>query len=118
MFERHQHSRSGTLFAVVVQHVEPLETRRLLSGVTLVTHGFNSNANDWVTAMGDQIAAQSGPLATQPLYKIKIDDNAAGGAFEVSSVQQLGAAAGQWADDEIVVLLDWSDVAGTLPFGG
>jgi hypothetical protein len=97
--------------------VELLESRRLFAGVTLVTHGFNSNASDWVTAMGNAIAAQSGPLADQPRYKLTVDNNAAGGAYE-ASVAQLGPPPAGWGSDEIIVLLDWSDVAGALPPNG
>jgi hypothetical protein len=96
---------------------QSLEPRRLFAGVTIVTHGFNSNASDWVTAMGNAIAAQSGNLADQPRYMLKVDDNAPGGAME-TSVTQLGPPPANWGSGEIVVLLDWSDLAGTLPFGG
>ena len=98
--------------------VEPLECRRLLAGVTIVTHGFNSGVDDWVTAMGNAVAAQSGTLATQPRYKMTVtDEGASGGPLTVGSTR-LGPAPAQWGSSEIVVLLDWSDVAGTLPPDG
>ena len=36
--------------------IEFLESRRLLAGVTLITHGFNGSADGWVTTMGNAIA--------------------------------------------------------------
>src|SRR6185369_3738758 len=71
----------------------------------------------WVTAMGNLIAQQSGTLATQPIYKLTVNNNGTGGAYQ-ASVTQLGASPANWADEEIVVLLDWSDVAGNLPPNG
>ena len=38
-------------------HVEELEHRLLLNGVTLITHGFNDNASGWVAAMANAVAA-------------------------------------------------------------
>jgi hypothetical protein len=97
--------------------VQTLEARRFLAGVTLIAHGYGGNVNDWVTAMGNAIAAQSGTLANQPRYLMSVTDPGHdGGPLSVAS-SRLGAAPANWGSDEIIVLLDWSDVAGSFPFG-
>jgi hypothetical protein len=96
--------------------VELLEARQLLTGVTLITHGFNSNANGWVTQMGNQIAQMSGALSAQPIYKMVVDDAANNGNLTVTT-QRLGPTLADASSREIIVLLDWSDMAGKL-FGG
>jgi hypothetical protein len=99
-------------------NMESLEPRRLFTGVTLITHGLGGSASDWVTQMGNAIAAQSGPLASQPRYLMTAQDSGHdGGPITVTSTR-LGPAPADWGSDEIIVLLDWSDIAGSLPFGG
>ena len=97
---------------------EVLEPRQLFTGVTLITHGFGGSAADWVTAMGNAIAQQSGTLASQPRYLMTVTDPGHdNGPLDVVSTR-LGPAAANWASNEIILLLDWSDVAGSFPFGG
>ncbi|MEO6434134.1 MAG: hypothetical protein ABIP55_00005, partial [Tepidisphaeraceae bacterium] len=101
----------------MVEKIEPLEPRRLLAGVTLITHGFNGSTGDWVTTMGSAVALFGGALANQPRYLMTVTDPGHdGGALSVASTR-LGAAPASWANADIVVLLDWSDIAGS-PFGG
>ncbi|MEA2708921.1 MAG: hypothetical protein QOF78_1522 [Phycisphaerales bacterium] len=99
--------------------VETLERRALFTGVTLVTHGFGGSADDWVTAMGNLIAQQSGPLASQPRYRMTVTDTGtSGGPITVTSTRVTGAPApAQWGSREIIVLLDWSALAGSLTGG-
>ena len=97
---------------------EPLEPRQLLTGVTIITHGFGGSAGDWVTSMGNLFAQQTGLLANQPRYLMTVTDvGHDGGPLTVAS-SALGPAAPSWGSTEIIVLLDWSDVAGSFPFGG
>src|SRR4051812_33042779 len=51
---------------------EPLEGRVMLSGVTLITHGFGSGITDWVGTMASAIAAMRPGNAT--IYAIKATD--------------------------------------------
>ncbi|MEA1952375.1 MAG: hypothetical protein U9N87_13425, partial [Planctomycetota bacterium] len=37
---------------------EPLEDRRMLSGLTLITHGWNSGVDAWVDQMANEIRAR------------------------------------------------------------
>src|SRR5829696_6378222 len=96
------------------QFVESLEPRRLMTGVTLITHGFGGGASGWVTAMGNAIAQQSGALATQPRYLLTAtDDGTDTGPITVTS-SRLGPPPASWGSSEVVVLLDWSSMAGSF----
>ena len=98
--------------------IEPLEPRMLLTGVTLIAHGFGGSAAGWETTMGQEIAEQSGPLATQPMYLMTLTDPGHDGGPLSIATTRLGPTYANWGSHEIIVLLDWSDVAGSLPFGG
>src|SRR4051812_23878314 len=56
--------------------LELLESRELLNGLTVVTHGFQLSAGtpNWVTAMGADIAARMGPDTS--VYKLTLTRNA------------------------------------------
>ena len=100
---------------------ELLEHRRLLSGVTLITHGFTGNVDDWVTAMADAILQRPDLNVDQPRYVVEVTDPGHdGGPLSVVNTSRSGPlptdSQTEWP--EIVILLDWSDVAGTLPLGG
>ncbi len=99
---------------------EILEPRHLLSGVTLITHGFNSSVGDWVTAMANAIAARSGPTSDQPRYRVDVTDPGHdGGPLSVVNTSRSGPAPADYTGaTDIVILLNWTDVAGTLSLGG
>ncbi len=54
--------------------VEVLESRLVLSGVTLITHGFNSDADSWVTAMAEAIGQRADLAIDQAIYRIEVTD--------------------------------------------
>ena len=99
---------------------EILEPRHLLSGVTLITHGFNSSVDDWVTAMADAIAARSGLTSDQPRYRVDVTDPGNdGGPLSVVNTSRSGPAPANYTGaTDIVILLNWKDVAGSLSLGG
>jgi hypothetical protein len=100
-----------------VAAIELLEGRRFLTGVTLIAHGYGGSISDWVATMANVIAQQSGTPASQPRYAMTVTDPGHdGGPLTVASTR-LGPAPGAWESNEIIVLLDWSDVAGSFPFG-
>lgn len=97
--------------------VESLERRELLSGVTLIAHGFNSDAEGWVTAMAQAIGARAEVPADQVIYRWDVTDPGHdGGPLSISSVKLSGLAPNDpgTADPEIAVLVNWSDVAGKI----
>src|SRR5512147_711674 len=94
---------------------ELLESRRLLSGLILITHGFNSGVGDWVTAMANAVRDRPGLSIDQPRYRIDVTDPGHdGGPLSVVATFIGGPAPAACANPEIMLLLDWSDVAGTL----
>jgi pimeloyl-ACP methyl ester carboxylesterase len=112
-----KHTRLGSQCRAL--RCEILEPRRLLSGVTLITHGFNSGVDDWVSAMADAIAARSGQTSDQPRYRVEVTDPGHdGGPLSVVNTSRSGPAPTDYSGEtDIVILLDWSDVAGKLSFG-
>ncbi|MDX9910483.1 MAG: hypothetical protein RBS39_01490 [Phycisphaerales bacterium] len=85
---------------------EPLEDRRLLAGVTLVTHGqVNGSLGNWLDTMAATIITEFVPDAA--LGRITIDRN-----LNVST--NFNANPAQSSSAEAVVVLDWSDAAGGL----
>ncbi len=99
---------------------ETLESRTLLSGVTLITHGFNSSVDDWVTAMADAIAARPDLSSDQPRYRVDVTDPGHdGGPLSVVNTSHSGPTPAESSGaTDIVILLNWTDVAGTLSLGG
>ena len=93
--------------------VEPLESRQLLSGVTLITHGQGGSAGGDVKTIADLIASRAGGAAQY--------------VMTVSSDNLIGAKVTSFTHDastpdiksvstgEMIIRLDWSDVktAGT-----
>ena len=100
---------------------ETLEPRCLLAGVTLWAHGFNDTVDRWITAQADAIVTREDSTFDQSRYRITVTDPGHdGGPLEVVNTDSSGSAPGALStlDPEIVLMLDWSDVAGTLTPGG
>src|SRR5882724_4710819 len=94
--------------------IEPLESRRLLSGVTLVTHGYQLTSNvapDWLDAVTADIATRGGPDAS--VYDLKI--NHTGSVPYVESFSRLsGPGVSNSASGEAVIELDWAAASGVI----
>ena len=80
------------------------------AGVTVVTHGFNGNATDWVIPMCNRVLW--GPeLATNAShYRVSITES--GGVYQFSQAFLGGVQPGASTSGEIIVSLDWSTLAG------
>jgi hypothetical protein len=80
-------------------------------GVTVITHGFNSNVTDWVIPMAEQIEEYPGiPGTTDSCYKISITRNGPG--QYVATATFLDGTLPLLTDSgEIVVKLDWSTLS-------
>ena len=87
----------------------------IAGGVTVITHGFNSNVTDWIIPMAGKVGGYPGfPGATYSCYQISITRNGSG--QYVTSASLIGGAPPLMIDSgEIVVKLDWSTLSS---FGG
>ena len=54
---------------------EQLERRLVLSGVTVITHGFGGNIGGWVNAMANEIRSHTGPES--PVFSATVGLDAA-----------------------------------------
>src|SRR2546429_4780963 len=83
-------------------------------GVTIITHGFNSNVTDWIIPMAGRMGQYPGfPGTTYSCYEISITRNGSGQYMAVATFLS-GTAPLLTDSGEIVVKLDWS----TLSSGG
>src|SRR3954464_8281623 len=55
--------------------IEPLESRRLLAGVTILTHGYLGNVTGWVAKMADDIAARAGGSWDVTTYTMRVGED-------------------------------------------
>ena len=84
-------------------------------GLTVITHGFNSNVTDWIIPMAGKLGGYPGfPGTSYSCYEISITRNGAGQYVAAASL--IGGIAPLLTDSgEIAVKLDWSTLSG---FGG
>ena len=83
----------------------------IAGGVTVITHGFNSNVTDWVIPMAEKVEEYPGiPGTTDSCYKISITRNGSG--QYVATATFLDGTPPLLTDSgEIVVKLDWSTLS-------
>lgn len=88
--------------------IESLEDRRLLSGVTLLIHGFNGNITGWVDSAATAIAKRLDGQASQ--YVMKVDKDGSGDLSVTSFNLTSGPNLGQSTTGEVIIKVDWSAV--------
>ena len=96
-----------TLLALAFAKIEIARS----GGVTVITHGFNSNVTDWIIPMAGAIPGYPFfPGATYSCYEISITRNGSG--QYVAGATFLGGAPPALTDSgEILVKLDWSTLS-------
>ena len=90
---------------------ESLEPRRLLAGITLITHGYNGDVKGWVKTAAADIASRVGGKNAASIYTMSV--TASGGKLSVSA---FGPDSGQknyaaTSNAEMILKLDWSSVS-------
>src|SRR4051812_2798553 len=92
--------------------IESLESRQLLAGVTILTHGFNGTTNGWIEKAADDIVKRAGGpnQASQYVLQIGVDSK---NKLKVLSYELEGGfkKASETGAGEIVVKLDWATVS-------
>lgn len=80
------------------------------AGVTIITHGFGGNADGWVRGMAERIAGFPGFGGTNTIrYEATVSDS---GGLRVSSRKLGGGNPLTDPTAEIVITLDWGELAG------
>jgi hypothetical protein len=83
----------------------------LATGVTIITHGYDSNADDWVRGMADQIPNYYRfPGTNFTTYKLTLTTD--GTYYYYQWARTNGSAPAVTDSGEIIVKLDWSQMAG------
>jgi hypothetical protein len=84
------------------------------AGVTLITHGFNSDISDWVISMAGAVANYPAlSLKNSPCYEIYFEKDSSGN-YVTRERQLAGGDPTETESGEIIIKLDWSPLAGTL----
>jgi hypothetical protein len=101
--------------------LESLEQRLMLSGVTLIAPGFDDSITGWVGAMAAAIADTKAVDAS--IYTIKATDGGSSNNLPITvtllpGVDGVLPTAASTANPEIILLLDWSDMAGSFIVNG
>jgi hypothetical protein len=82
-----------------------------VAGVTIITHGYSGNVDGWVTGMANRIPNYPGfPGTNASVYKLTLTYNGASYFYQWSLV--LGSPLTDIDSGEIIVKLDWSQLAG------
>src|SRR5437867_8706681 len=80
------------------------------AGVTVITHGFNGNAQGWVLGMAGRIPAYHRfPGTNIVCYEVSVSNS---GGFIVTSRKLAGGHPTNDFNAELVIKLDWGDLAG------
>jgi hypothetical protein len=93
-------------------YLEVLEDRRLLAGVTILTHGNAGNITGWVSAVADDIQNRLGGTDAASEYVMKVDS----GGVTSFKLEDGNKPLDQTTAGEAIIKLDWSAIADTSHF--
>ncbi|HEY7087192.1 MAG TPA: hypothetical protein VH518_03825, partial [Tepidisphaeraceae bacterium] len=101
---------SPRMFSKFPVMLEPLESRTLMAGVTMLIHGHQGNITGWVAAAADAIAKRAGGSSQVSQYILKVSKASSGGLTVKSFTQTRGPDLRKSSTGEAIVKLDWTDV--------
>lgn len=88
---------------------QPLESRQLLSGVTLLIHGHEGNITGWITSAADAITAKVGAAGVSQ-YVMKLGLDSKKHVAVQSMTLTKGPTLANSTAGEIVVKVDWTSI--------
>ncbi|HEX3357496.1 MAG TPA: calcium-binding protein [Tepidisphaeraceae bacterium] len=96
--------------------LEPLENRKLLASVTILTHGQSGNITGWIAAAADAIQKRDGGTAAASEYVMDVDQS--GGDLKVTSfkLESGNKPLDQTTGGDAIIKLDWSNVSNGTVF--
>ncbi len=84
---------------------------RAAAGVTIITHGLNGNVDGWVSGMATNLSNRPGFRGTNfSCYNMTFVP-AGGGGFNLTATRTAGGAPPNSESGEVIIKLDWSDLA-------
>ncbi len=90
---------------------ESLESRRLLAGVTLITHGRDGHIWGFNQTVANEITTRLGGPAQAPQYLLKLAPTTADGPLVPTLTKVAGTGSPQASTSgEIILLVDWTSV--------
>src|SRR5262245_50938469 len=105
-------SAAGRAPMVYKMDLEFLESRRLLAGVTILTHGHQGNITGWIDEAADAIQNRLGGTSAASQYVMKVEN----GGVSSFTLEDGNKPLDQTSRGEAIVKLDWSDIANTSNF--
>ena len=123
MHRRRRNSPAGSSRAASpAAMLEVLESRILLTGLTIITHGAEFVSTDrpgWLDAMAAAIRARTGGAAGgTAIYQIRVEPDGTGGVGVTSFTRLSGPAESASSNGENVLLLDWAAASNVSLSGG
>jgi hypothetical protein len=106
-----KHSSAAQLLALLLLVATALPSMTRAAGVTIITHGLNSNVDDWVISMADRITKYPlFPGSNSTCYELYFIP-AAGGDYTMTWRRLAGVAPTLSDSGEILIKLDWRQLA-------